>query len=71
MHAKTPIGSAQKNREMGNRPRSGLWQRKSGRHGRKLRALPPVKEINPKLVEKPEILKLSLNCDMYYNNKLY
>ncbi|XP_026462075.1 39S ribosomal protein L2, mitochondrial-like [Ctenocephalides felis] len=42
-HGRTPIGSAQRNRWLGNRPRSGLWQRKTGRHGRKLRALPPVR----------------------------
>lgn len=44
-HASTPIGSAQKNRELGNRPRSGLWQRKTGRHGRKIRKPPPVRLI--------------------------
>lgn len=36
-HAKTHIGSPNRNRELGNRPRSGLWQRKSGRHGRKIK----------------------------------
>ncbi|XP_053687634.1 39S ribosomal protein L2, mitochondrial [Sabethes cyaneus] len=46
-HNKTPIGSAQKNRELGNRPRSGLWQRKDGRHGRKIRKLPPMRVISP------------------------
>ncbi|XP_055631359.1 39S ribosomal protein L2, mitochondrial [Toxorhynchites rutilus septentrionalis] len=45
-HNKTPIGSAQKNRELGNRPRSGLWQRKDGRHGRKIRKLPPMRLIS-------------------------
>jgi large subunit ribosomal protein L2 len=42
-HGKTHIGSPQKLRELGYRPRSGLWQRKSGRHGRKIRALPPMR----------------------------
>ncbi|KAE8738715.1 hypothetical protein FOCC_FOCC015811 [Frankliniella occidentalis] len=37
-HARTPIGSAQKWRQLGFRPRSGLWQRKTGRFGRKIRA---------------------------------
>lgn len=46
-HNKTPIGSAQKNRELGNRPRSGLWHRKDGRHGRKIRRLPPMRVISP------------------------
>ncbi|XP_012255662.2 39S ribosomal protein L2, mitochondrial [Athalia rosae] len=44
-HGTTPIGSAQRNRELGNRPRSGLWQRKSGRHGRKIRPPPPVRRF--------------------------
>jgi len=37
-HSSIPIGSPQRNRWLGNRPRSGLWQRKSGIHGRKVRA---------------------------------
>jgi large subunit ribosomal protein L2 len=41
-HSSTPIGSAQKNRELGNRPRSGLWQRKTGRFGRKIKPLSQV-----------------------------
>ncbi|XP_043498100.1 39S ribosomal protein L2, mitochondrial [Polistes fuscatus] len=41
LHGSTPIGSAQKNRELGNRPKSGLWQRKTGRFGRKIK--PPKK----------------------------
>lgn len=37
-HGSTPIGSAQKWRQLGFRSRSGLWQRKTGRFGRKIRA---------------------------------
>lgn len=48
LHGETPIGSAQANRWLGNRPRSGLWQRKTGRLGRKIRAPPPTKMINPR-----------------------
>ncbi|KAK9887628.1 hypothetical protein WA026_023587 [Henosepilachna vigintioctopunctata] len=59
-HSSIPVGSAQKMREMGNRPRSGLWQRKSGRHGRKIRAPPPVKLIDPK-PEKDEMIQLTFN----------
>ncbi|CAB4062775.1 RP-L2 [Lepeophtheirus salmonis] len=39
------IRSPNRMRWMGNRPRSGLWQRKKGIHGRKIRAPPPVKVI--------------------------
>lgn len=45
-HDSTPVGSAQRNRELGNRPRSGLWQRKTGRFGRKIRPPPPVRRID-------------------------
>uniref|UniRef100_A0A182JXX1 Uncharacterized protein n=1 Tax=Anopheles christyi TaxID=43041 RepID=A0A182JXX1_9DIPT len=59
-HSKTPIGSAQKNRELGNRPRSGLWQRKDGRHGRKVRRLPPMRVIPPPTEKPAQPLKLTL-----------
>lgn len=59
-HAKTPIGSAQKNRELGNRPRSGLWQRKDGHHGRKVRRLPPMRVIPPPSEKAAQPLKLTL-----------
>ena len=29
------------------RMKSGLWHRKTGIHGRKIRALPPVKKVEP------------------------
>ena len=38
---------------------SGLWQRKTGFHGRKIRPLPPVKEITGK---KKEVPYLMLTC---------
>lgn len=44
-HNKIHIGTPQKLRELGYRPRSGLWQRKTGRHGRKIRRLPPMRLI--------------------------
>ncbi|XP_015114440.1 39S ribosomal protein L2, mitochondrial [Diachasma alloeum] len=47
LHGDTPIGSAQRNRELGNRPRSGLWQRKTGRFGRKIKPPRPIKYYNP------------------------
>ncbi|CAH1405531.1 unnamed protein product [Nezara viridula] len=71
-HASTPIGSAQRNRELGNRPRSGLWKRKDGRYGRKIKALPPMKII--KAIDKPiyeKEIKLTMNNDMYYGHKLW
>uniref|UniRef100_T1GR58 Uncharacterized protein n=1 Tax=Megaselia scalaris TaxID=36166 RepID=T1GR58_MEGSC len=61
-HDKTPVGSAQKMRELGNRPRSGLWKRKEGRHGRKIRKLPPMSNITPPKApeEKPIFLSMPL-----------
>lgn len=60
-HASTPIGSAQRNRELGNRPRSGWWQRKTGKHGRKIRRLPPVRTIVPRDLQEPEVIALTLD----------
>lgn len=45
-HFKEHIGSPNRNRELGNRPRSGLWQRKTGRFGRKIKPPPPLKIID-------------------------
>lgn len=59
-HSSTPVGSAQKNRELGNRPRSGLWQRKTGKHGRKLRRPPPLRTIEPGKSESINVVKLTL-----------
>lgn len=58
-HHKIHIGSATRNRELGNRPRSGLWQRKDGRHGRKIRRLPPMRIITGPPQQKPAELKLT------------
>jgi large subunit ribosomal protein L2 len=60
MHNKTPIGSPQRLRELGYRPRSGLWQRKSGRHGRKIRPLPPVRVVDKPPPEPPKPLVLTM-----------
>lgn len=60
-HASTPVGSATRNRELGNRPRSGWWQRKTGRFGRKIRPPPPVKVINAKGEEMYEPLTLTMS----------
>ncbi|XP_068597308.1 large ribosomal subunit protein uL2m [Brachionichthys hirsutus] len=42
-HNKRSIGKAGRNRWLGKRPSSGLWQRKGGRFGRKIKPLPPMK----------------------------
>jgi len=47
-HNFIPIGSAQKNRELGNRPRSGLWHRKTGKLGRKIKPPPRVQHVGKK-----------------------
>lgn len=52
-HGTTHVGSPNRNRELGNRPRSGLWQRKTGRHGRKIKRLPPMR-IYPEPKARPE-----------------
>ena len=57
---KIPIGTPNRARWMGNAPRSGLWHRKTGIHGRKIKALPPVEEVAPPSPPKDE--KLILHC---------
>ncbi|KAJ8361437.1 hypothetical protein SKAU_G00179620 [Synaphobranchus kaupii] len=42
-HNKRIIGKAGRNRWLGKRPSSGLWQRKGGWAGRKIKPLPPMK----------------------------
>nr|CAG4642010.1 EOG090X0COM [Eurycercus lamellatus] len=60
-HSSIPIGSARRLRWLGYRPHSGLWHRKDGRHGRKIRPLPPIKEINQRKVDETESLELNAN----------
>jgi len=40
-----PIGSPNRLRRLGHRPRSGFWHRKDGYCGRKIKAPPPIKVI--------------------------
>ncbi|XP_076357380.1 mitochondrial ribosomal protein L2 [Tachypleus tridentatus] len=56
---KKPIGSANRNRWLGRRPRSGWWHRKDGYCGRKIKPLPPVKEFGYVPDPKPEIYQLT------------
>lgn len=58
-HSRTPVGSAQKKRELGYRPRSGWWQRKTGRHGRKIRALPAMRIATKPPQDQPPVLTLT------------
>lgn len=60
-HNKVHLGSAVKLREMGFRPRSGLWQRKGGRNGRKIRRLPPMANFDAAPKPRPAPLKFTLN----------
>jgi len=57
---KIPIGSPQRARWMGIAPRSGLWHPKTGIHGRKIRALPPVEEVQEPEPPKDKTLTLHL-----------
>jgi len=58
-HGKQHVGSAQRRRWLGRRPASGLWQRKDGYKGRKIRPLPPVKSLT-KPKEKAPLMKFTL-----------
>ncbi|GAB0097902.1 Ribosomal protein L2 [Sergentomyia squamirostris] len=59
-HNKEHVGSATRKRELGYRPRSGLWHRKDGRHGRKIRPLPPMKIIGPPQTTESTVMRLTL-----------
>lgn len=54
------IGSPNRNRWLGIRPKSGLWHRKEGKHGRKIRALPPVIKVEKS--EDPKDQTIVLTC---------
>jgi len=66
IHSSIPIGSANRLRHLGYRPRSGLWQRKSGRHGRKIRRLPPLTDFTKPLQVRPPKTKLTLEEYPYH-----
>lgn len=59
-HSKTPIGSATNLRALGYRPRSGLWQRKTGRSGRKIKRPPPMRIIEGPNKKKKEPIRFTL-----------
>lgn len=60
-HQNIPIGSPNESRRRGRRMRSGLFQKKDGRFGRKIKPPPPVFVIKPD--EKPEFEYMRLTLD--------
>lgn len=52
-HGQQHVGSAQRRRWLGRRPASGLWQRKDGYCGRKIKPIPPMKSYGPRKEEIP------------------
>lgn len=60
-HKDIPIGSPNKHRHMGRRPRSGLFQKKTGRFGRKIKPPPPTLIMKPK--GEPEYVYRRLTLD--------
>lgn len=63
-HGSKHVGSAQRRRWLGRRPASGLWQRKDGYCGRKIRPVPPMITYGPKK-EKLPYLKLDIPGEGY------
>jgi len=57
---KMKIGTPNRARWMGIAPRSGLWHRKGGEQGRKIKAPPPIIEVNEKEPEKDK--QIILHC---------
>lgn len=60
-HHNVKLTCHQESRELGNRPRSGLWQRKTGRFGRKIKPIPPMRFISKVAAPAPEKLVLSMD----------
>ena len=58
-----PVGSPNRLRWRGIKPRSGLWHRKTGYMGRKIRALPPVEEVNEPQQPKNKTILLHLDSE--------
>lgn len=63
-HQDVKLGSHSKNRELGNRPRSGLWQRKTGRFGRKIKPLPKMRYVSGMRASEIEQLVLTMDPHM-------
>lgn len=61
LHGETHVGSAQANRWLGNRPRSGLWHRKTARSGRKIRPPPKVRAFDHRVLESDNTVQLTLS----------
>lgn len=60
-HHNIKLTCHQENRELGNRPRSGLWQRKTGRFGRKIKPIPPMRFMSGLPPPEPEKLDLTMD----------
>ncbi|KAG8177878.1 hypothetical protein JTE90_004272 [Oedothorax gibbosus] len=58
-HGSIPIGSPNRLRWLGKRPRSGLWHRKDGYCGRKVKAPKSILEILGEEEKKPEFYNLT------------
>lgn len=54
-----PIGSPNRLRWLGHAPRSGLWKRKTGIHGKKIKAPPPLMELPLRKLEPDPILRMT------------
>nr|CAG4645787.1 EOG090X0COM [Lynceus sp. MCZ IZ 141354] len=60
LHNTIHIGSPNRLRWLGFRPRSGLWQRKDGRFGRKIRRPPPVKVYDKPTVDNTFVMTFNV-----------
>ncbi|CAG5118888.1 unnamed protein product [Candidula unifasciata] len=59
-HTKIKMTKAGQNRWKGIRPKSGLWQRKTGYHGRKIHPIKPAVVYRGALSEKPEVFPFTV-----------
>jgi len=61
IHSSIPIGSPNNLRHLGYRPRSGLWHRKTGKHGRKIKPTPPLRDFSIRRPVKLPAYKLTMD----------
>jgi len=59
-HNKRVIGKAGRNRWLGIRPHSGRWHRKTGRNGRKIRAIKPAAVYDKVVASKPKPVRFTM-----------
>ena len=62
---KRVLGKAGAARQLGIRPKSGLWMRKTGLHGRKNHPLKKPRVYEPENPEEFDVINFTVNPDLF------